>query len=184
MDAMEVIKGRRSVRKFKDEKVDRETMKKIIELARYAPSWANFQVARYTLVENEATIKELVTDGVHGFVYNVDTLKNAKGVAVLSHVEGKSGKLDPDKDEYATPQADVWEIFDSGIACQTFCLSAYAHGVATCVMGVINDTTIAKIVNLPADEKVSALIVYGYEEGEHAKPTPRKSVDELARFID
>ena len=184
MDAATMIKERRSVRKFKDEKVKRETMNEILELTRYAPSWANFQVARYTLVENEETIKELVTDGVHGFVYNVDTLKNAKGVAVLSHKEGKSGKLDPDKDDYATAQGDVWEIFDSGISCQTFCLAAHALGVGTCIMGVINDTSIAKIIDLPSDEKVSALIVYGYEEGEHANPTPRKSVEQIARFID
>ena len=93
MDAIEMIKERRSVRKFKDEKVNRETMREIIEISRWAPSWANYQIARYTLVDDEATIAKLASDGVKGFVYNMKTLQQAKGVAVLSFVKGKERYL-------------------------------------------------------------------------------------------
>ena len=180
MDAITMIKERRSVRKFKNKKVDRETMKEIVSISRWAPSWANYQIARYTLVDDEATIKQLATDGVKGFVYNVNTLKNAQGVAVLSFVKGKSGKLD--SDDYATSKANVWEVFDAGIACQTFCLAAHAKGVGTCIMGVIDDDSISEIVDLPEEETVAALIVYGYEDG-HPSPTPRKDVDDIMRFV-
>ena len=180
MDAITMIKERRSVRKFKNEKVDRETMKEIVSISRWAPSWANYQIARYTLVDDETTIKRLATDGVKGFVYNVNTLKNAQGVAVLSFVKGKSGKLDGD--DYVTSKANVWEVFDAGIACQTFCLAAHAKGIGTCIMGVIDDDSISEIVGLPAEETVSALIVYGYEDG-HPAPTPRKDVDDIMRFL-
>lgn len=182
MDAVTMIKERRSVRKFKQEKVDRETMREIIDISRWAPSWANFQVARYTLVDDEATIAKLATDGVQGFVYNVNTLKNAKGVAVLSFVKGKSGKFEPEKDEYVTSKASVWEVFDAGIACQTFCLAAHSKGVGTCIFGVIDDKSVSEIVNLPEEETVAALIVYGYGE-EHPAPTPRKEVEEICRFV-
>lgn len=184
MNAITAIKERRSVRKFKEGAVDRDTMKEIVEIARWAPSWANFQIARYTLVDNKETIKKLSTDGVQGFVYNVKTLEEAKGVAILSFVKGKSGKLDPEKDEYATDKAGIWEVFDAGIACQTFCLAAHAKGVGTCIMGVIDDKSISEIAGLPEDETVAALIVYGYEYGEHVKPTPRKDVDDILRFVD
>lgn len=181
MDAIEMIMERRSVRKFKNEKVDHETMKEIVSISRWAPSWANFQVARYTLVDDQATIERLASGGVDGFIYNVNTLKEAKGVAVLSFVKGKSGKLEGD--DYATSKANVWEVFDAGIACQTFCLAAHAKGIGTCVLGVINDASISEIVGLPKEETVAALIVYGYEDGEHATPTTRKSVDEILRFV-
>ncbi len=174
-----MIKERRSVRKFKDEKVDRGLMKKIIDTARWAPSWGNFQVARYTLVDDEALIKRLGTEGVNDFVYNVNTLKNAKGVAVLSFVKGKSGKLEGD--DYATSKASVWEVFDAGIACQTFCLAAHEKGIGTTIMGVINDKEISEIVGLPEEETVAALIVYGSPD-ETPAATPRKAVDEVLRF--
>lgn len=180
MDAITMIKERRSIRKFKDETVDRETMKEIVSITRWAPSWGNFQVARYTLVDDEAIIKRLATEGVEGFVYNVNTLKEAKGVAILSFVKGKSGKLEGD--EYATSKANVWEVFDAGIACQTFCLAAHAKGVGTVIMGVINDESISEIVGLPEEETVAALIVYGYPD-EQPAATPRKDVDEIMRFV-
>lgn len=182
MDAITMIKERRSVRKFKDEKVDRATMKEIIDITTWAPSWANFQIARYTLVDDEAMIKDMASHGVNGFTYNIDTLKNAKGVAVLSFVKGKSGKLD--EDTYATTKDNVWEMFDAGISCQTFCLAAHEKGVGTCIMGVIDEKSISKIINLPEDETVAAIIVYGYEDGEHAAPTKRKSTEEIMRFAD
>ncbi|MFT5873469.1 MAG: nitroreductase [Clostridium sp.] len=72
-------------------------------------------------------------------------------------------------------------VFDAGIASQTFCLAAYAKGVGTVIRGVINDESISKIVGLPEEETVAALIVYGYEEG-HPEPTQRKEVDEIMRF--
>lgn len=181
MDAITMIKERRSIRKFKNEKVDREIMKEIVSICKWAPSWVNYQIARYTLVDDEEIIKQLATEGVNGFVYNMDTLKTAKGVAILSFIKGKSGKLD--EDEYATSKSNVWEVFDAGIACQTFCLAAHAKGVGTCIMGVINDESISKIVDLPEEETVAALIVYGYEDG-HPAPTPRKDTDEIMRFLD
>ena len=59
MDAIEMIKERRSIRKFKNEKVDRELMKEIVDIAKCAPSWVNYQIARYTLVDDEEIIKEI-----------------------------------------------------------------------------------------------------------------------------
>ena len=181
MDGITMIKERRSVRKFKSEKVDRNTMKEIVSISRWAPSWANYQIARYTLVDDETTIKKLATDGVKGFVYNINTLQNAKGVAVLSFVKGKSGKLDKYGD-YEASNTHVWEAFDAGIACQTFCLAAHAKGVGTCIMGVIDEDSISEIVGLPEEETVAALIVYGYEDG-HPPATPRKDVEDIMRFV-
>lgn len=175
-----MIKERRSVRRYKNEKVDRELLKEIIELSRWSPSWANTQVARYTIVDNEDLIKRIAEEGVKGFAYNIKTLQNTKGVIVLSFVKGKSGKLG--SADYDTTDDNKWEIFDAGIACQTFCLAAHAKGVGTCVFGIIDDDAISSIAGLPKDEVVGCVITYGYEDGEHAKATPRKSVEEIMRI--
>ena len=180
MDAIEMIEERRSVRKYKEESVGRETMREIIDISRWAPSWGNFQVARYTLVDDKAVIKKLATDGVKGFTCNIKTLENATGVAVLSFVKGKSGKLG--KEEYATSKASVWEVFDAGIACQTFCLAAHAKGGGTCIFGVIDDESISEIVGLPENETVAALIVYGWPD-EIPAPTSRMETGDILRFV-
>ncbi len=181
MTGTQMIEGRRSIRKYTDEVVSKQVLTQIMETARYAQSWANFQVARYTFISDEKIIAKLMNEGVNGFAYNVNTLKDAKNVLVLSFVTGKSGKLDPEGDDYATTKANVWEVFDAGIACQTFCLAAHEHGIGTCVMGVIAAEEIKKIAELPEDETVAALITFGVP-GEAPEKTPRKSVEEIARF--
>ncbi len=180
MDALEMMTERRSVRAFKPEAVDRALMTEIVELSRWAPSWCNYQVARYTLVDDSATIERLMNEAVNGFTYNMKTLKAATGVAVLSYVQGKSGKLD--KVNFATSKENSWEIFDAGIACQTFCLAAHAKGIGTCILGVIDDAAIAQIVALPEGESAAALIVYGHPAQE-TEPTPRLETEKILRFI-
>jgi nitroreductase len=181
MDTDTAIKARRSIRRFKNKKVDREIMKDIVSLSRWAPSWANYQISRYTLVDDDATIERIAANGLQGFAYNIKTLKSATGVAVLSVVKGKSGKLKSEKKELVTSKTRIWEMFDAGIACQTFCLAAYAKGVGTCIFGVIDNAAISKIVGLPEEETVAALIVYGYPD-EEPNPTSRKPTEELMRF--
>lgn len=181
MEAIEMIKNRRSIRKYKDEAVNREVMKEIIDITRYAPSWTNSQTPRFTLVDNLEIIAQFAKEGVKGFIYNVDTLKNAKGVAVLSFVEGKSGRTEK-YDIKTSDNPGRWEYFDAGIACQTFCLAAHALGVATCIFGVINEQKIAELIALPTGEQVAALIVYGYADGE-TKPPRRKEVDDILRWV-
>ena len=163
-------------------------MKEIVSISRFAPSWTNTQTARYTLIDDEETIQKLATDGVNEFVYNIGTLKKAKGVAVLSYVQGKSGRLPKEIygetksfNGFATTKANEWEAFDAGIACQTFCLAAYAKGVGTCILGVIDEKSISEIINLPENETVAALIVYGYADGEVSAPK-RKNVEDILRF--
>ncbi len=180
MEAIKMIEERRSVRKYTPEKVARETMDKILDAARWSPSWGNFQVARYTVVENPELIKRIADEGVHGFSYNIGTLRNAHGVLVLSYVKGKSGKLSPE--DYATNKAQEWEMFDAGIACQTFCLAAHNYGVGTCIFGVIDDDAISNIVSLPEGETVAAVITFGYPD-EKPNATPRHSIEQIARYI-
>ncbi len=180
MDSIDLLTTRRSVRQYKQERVPRALMEEIIDIARWAPSWANFQIARYTVVDQPELVAELAQGGVDNFAYNTKTLKSAQAVVVLSFVKGKSGRhanhtLDENK-------APLWEAFDAGIACQTFCLAAHAKGVGTCIFGIINGDRIRETVNLPEDETVAALITYGFPEGD-SPAKPRKSVEEIARFL-
>ena len=183
MNTIEAIKNRRSVRRFKDEAPDRKVMEKIIDATRFAPSWSNFQVARWTLIDDKEVVQKL-KDLVKGFTYNIKTLEKAPAVAIVSYVQGKSGKLDqygiaPDAED---GNVSKWEIFDAGIATQTFCLAAYEKGVSTCIFGVLEEEAVGKLINIPEGEKVASIIVYGYAE-KYPDAPPRKEVSEIMRWI-
>ena len=180
MDAVTMLRERRSVRRFKQEKVDRNIMKEIIETASFAPSWANFQIARYTVVDSEDIKTRIGEEGYNGFKGNIATLNNAAGVVILSYVNGKSGHAPTG--EVASEKGDTWSMFDAGIAAQQFCLAAYEKGIGTVIQGIFDEKAVAKIIDLPEGEIVAAVIPYGFEET-HPKTMEHKSVEEIGRFI-
>ncbi len=177
---MNLIRERRSIRKYKDKLVSKDIIEKIIFDSSYAPSWANTQIARYNIIESQDLIDAIREKGVNEFIYNVKVLNHAKQIMVLSIKEGKSGKL-KSGEGYATSKANDWEVFDAGIACQTFCLSAHAHGIGTVIMGVIDDAKIKSIIDLPDDEVVAALVVFGYPDESPDAPK-RLKVEDISRF--
>ena len=88
MNTLESIHGRRSVRKFKAEKVDRETIEKIVAAAAYAPSWKNTQVTRYHVFDNQEIKSTIANKYTLGFSYNTGTIEAApQVVAIISAAE-------------------------------------------------------------------------------------------------
>ncbi|MDD6042268.1 MAG: nitroreductase family protein [Eubacteriaceae bacterium] len=180
MEAVKCIKERRSIRKFKPEKVSHETLAEIVEAAAYAPSWKNTQITRYIVVEDEQVKAKVADECVLGFEYNTRTIKKSPQLVVVSYVPGLSGY---EKDgSYTTPKEDRWESFDTGIATQTFCLAAHDKGVGSVILGIFDDEKVAEAVNLPEGQKVAALISIGYPDGDHPVAPKRKTVDDLLSY--
>ncbi len=176
MDAITCIKTRRSVRKFTDDMVPAETVREIVELASYAPSWKNTQVIRYTLVEDADVIARIAAEGVMDFPLNQKTVSRAKQIMVVTYKDGICGF--EKNGDYSTSKEDRWEMFDAGIATQTFCLAAHEKGVGTVILGIFDDAKIADIVGIPQGQTVAAVVALGYPAFEPDMP-PRKSVDDL-----
>lgn len=181
MDGVKMITERRSIRRYKDEVVPQETLKEIVEVCRYAPSWKNGQIARYNFISDKAIINKIANEGVCGFNLNTKTLQNVNTIAVISYVKGYSGKMTRDAVDFATTKNDTWEMFDTGIACQTFCLAAHEKGLGTCIFGIFDDEYISKLLDLPENEAVGAIVLIGYADETPDAP-PRKDIDKIARF--
>ncbi len=54
------LKGRRSIRLYKDEEVKRESVEKLLDIARYAPSGINRQPVNWAVLMGKAKVRELV----------------------------------------------------------------------------------------------------------------------------
>lgn len=180
MNALECIKTRRSIRKFKEELVSQETVNAIIEAASYAPSWKNTQISRYHIVENKEILQEIADNCVLDFEFNQKTINRAPQLVVVSMIEKRCGY---EKDgSFSTSKEDRWEMFDAGIASQTFCLAAHDMGVGTVILGIFDEEKVAKAISLPEGQKVAALIAMGYPNQECEAPK-RKTVEELVNYI-
>ncbi len=180
MEAKELLLNRHSIRKFTDELVSHELINEVVEVAKFAPSWKNFQVTRFNIIENKEVIQKMADQAVKGFSYNVKTLSNANQVCVLSYVKDLSGKHEDGT--IGSSKGTTWEVFDSGIMAYSFCLAAHERGIGTVIMGVFDDEEIKKLVDIPKNETVAALITFGLPVIP-GRPTPRKGNEELVRFL-
>ena len=176
------IKNRRTVRKYSDQDISPSVLEEIVDLARFSPSWKNTQVVRYHVVKNPAVKEQIAQNCVLGFEFNAKTIMRCNALVIVCVVTGVSGY---EKDRsYSTPQEDRWEMFDAGIANQTFCLAAYSKGVGSVILGVFDDKLLRQYVSIPENERVTNLIALGYPlEGAKSAP-PRKEVSELLDIME
>lgn len=176
MNSKECIETRRSVRKFKPDAIPMEIFRELIDTVRFVPSWKNTQIARFHVITNEQLKAHIATDCVLGFSFNTKTLLNAPSIVAISYVTKRSGY---ERDgSFSTKKGAEWEMFDVGVAAQTFCLAAHDKGIGTCIMGIFDEDLIAEALHLPEDQKIGTIIAVGYPEEIPAVP-PRKNADLL-----
>ena len=179
MQALVCIKTRRSVRSFTEQPVSRELLTDIIEAASFAPSWKNTQTARYVVIEDRELINRLADDCVLGFEHNAKIMKNSAAVILLTCVKGRSGC---ERDgSFTTSKGDRWEMFDAGVAAQTFCLAAHEKGLGTVIMGIFDEDKVIETAEIPEGQSVSAIIAIGHPAVSPEAPK-RKDVSELITF--
>lgn len=180
MEALECIKTRRSVRKFTEQPVDRALLEQVVAAAAYAPSWKNTQIARYTVVTDPAKKQRLADECMMDFAFNQKTSSHAPALVVVTAITGRSGY---ERDgSFSTSQGTHWQSFDAGVAAQTFCLAAHALGLGTVIMGIFDEAKVRAVLDLPAEQMVSAIIAIGHPAEQPVCPK-RKDVDTLLQFV-
>lgn len=177
MTANECITGRRSIRKFTDEKVSHEVIEKIIAAAAYAPSWKNTQITRYIAVEGEK--KAELAKCTNLFPGNGVIMDQAPMVIAVTVIKNRSG-FERDG-SFSTPKGTGWQMYDAGVASEAFCLAAYEEGLGTVIMGLYDEAEATKVLGLTDDRELVALIPIGYPAETPAAPK-RKSVEDLLSF--
>lgn len=181
MDTITCIKTRRSVRKFKEGKVDKDTLRKIVEAAACVPSWKNTQIVRYHVIQNKEMLQKIGQECFVNFAHNREILEGADNLVVVSMITGRCG-FERDG-SYTTKKGDRWQMFDAGIASQTFCLAAHEYGIGTVILGIFDEDRVGQIIGLEEGQQIAALIVMGYP-GDSLTAHPKKDVDTLLNIYD
>lgn len=150
MDVFEAVQKRRSVRAYLPDPLPEDKLKKILEAARLAPSAANIQPWHFIVVTDQQKRKEL------GGVF-AKFLSEAPVVIVGCGNRKASSK---------------WHIIDTTIAMQNIVLTATGEGLGTCWIGSFNEEHVKKLLKIPENFNVIALLAIGY---------PREKLDLAAK---
>lgn len=178
MTAKECIMGRRSIRKFKPDAIEHSILEEIVAESSYAPSWKHSQITRYIAVEGELK-NQIAAQACTQWQPNAAIINSAPTLMVVTIIKNRSG-FERDG-SYSTPRKEGWQMYDAGVASQTFCLSAYDKGIGSVILGIFDSKKVAEILEVPEDRDVIALIPIGYPDEAPVAPK-RKSVEDLLSY--
>ncbi len=177
MNTTECIRGRRSIRRYKSKPIDHSVLEAIISDSSFSPSWKNTQITRYIVVEDTSLISKIANEFTPE--YNANIIRQAPVLVAVTFVKNRSG-FERDG-SYTTQKGDRWQMFDVGVACQTFCLAAYERGLGTVIMGIWDEDGITELLEIPDTQELAALIAIGYPDEAPTAPK-RKSLEDLLTY--
>jgi nitroreductase len=170
----DIIRTRRSIRRFSDQQVSEETLTELFEAARYSPSWGNLQCWELVVVKNGEDKKRLA--GILS-AKNPATLCT-EAAPVLIAVCGDPQRSGFYKGVQVTRYGH-WFLFDLGIITQTLCLKAWELGLGSVIVGSFDHKVAEEILQVPAGKELVAIICLGYPDQEPAAPKRR----EISGFV-
>lgn len=171
MDFLEIANARQSCRSYDEAKpVEQEKLDAILEAARLAPSACNGQPYHFTVCRGDtarAVAAATAGMGMNKFAAQAPVLiviseaPYVKSAAVGSRLK----KID-------------YRSIDIGIAAAYLTAEAATQGLATCILGWLDDGKIREICGL--DQPVRLVITLGYaKEGDPLRAKKRKPLSDL-----
>ncbi len=158
---LDLIRQRRSVRKYTSQPIDKETRDKLIEAALRAPSSRSFNPWRFVVIDDPALLEKLSRSKPHGASF----LKNAPlGIVVCAD----------------TAASDVC-VEDASIASIFIHLAAASLGLGSCWIQIRKrdhdrdlsaDAYIKDLLDIPDNLMIESVIAIGYPDEDkkgHAK---------------
>lgn len=142
MDVFEAIQTRRSIRSFLPDAIPIETLKRILEAGRLAPSANNRMPWNFIVVTDAEKRKAIAESGVYG-KFLVES-----PVVIVGCGDRKT--------------ASKWYAVDTTIALENMVIAATAEGVGSCWIGSFNEGTVRNLLKVPEDYSIVALLAMGY----------------------
>ena len=174
MDFEQLIMKRQSCRKFADRPVEREKLEKIAELVRFTPSACNSQPWKMHFVVDGEKVTEF-SSFLRDYGMNPFT-KNVPAFIAVSEIQAKlaiGSKLKYDNNHFVK--------YDIGQLVAYITLLAEEMGLATCILGWLNNKKIANFLAFEEGEVCNVVIAIGYPDTPLRKKI-RKSVDAVAKW--
>ncbi|MBC8061014.1 MAG: nitroreductase family protein [Clostridiaceae bacterium] len=153
MSVYETIYKRRTIRKFKQEVIPMEKLKRLVDAARVAPQGGNMQALKYVVI-NEGKLLEQVFKTITwaGYIRPAGDPKEGEKptayILILGDTEIKKEGFD----------------IDAGAAVQNILLAAVEEGLGTAWLGAIDRLKIRGFLNIPDKFVLHTLVALGFPD--------------------
>lgn len=151
MELLELLKTKRTYRRFQQKEISQEIINEMLLAARYASSARNAQPLSYVVVKNPDTVREI--------------FKLTKWAGYLPPEQGqpKSGE-EPVLFIGIIQNTDINLNCDTdaGLAISNMTLAAWNNGIGSCIIGACDKPRISEIMKLNENQKLHSVVAFGY----------------------
>lgn len=194
-EILDLIRGRRSVRKYSPKEVPRRILFKILEAARWAPSAHNAQPWRLVVITErplkrklaeqmaDEWIKDMMRDGVPRDTREKlaeASIKQFTSAPVLIVACVTMEDMDTYPDRRRMTYEHIMAAQSLAAAIQNILLAAYSEGLGACwfCAPLFCQDAVREVLRIPEGVEPQALITLGYPS-EKPSPPPRKPLREI-----
>jgi len=162
MSFIDTVLSRRSIRRYEKQDIPKDVLDKILEAGRQAPSAGNKQPWHF-IVLSDYDIKEKLSHGK----WNTFVKDSAVTIVGCGYIGDEYGRK--------------WSTVDISIALQNMVIAAWGLGIGSCWIGDFKEAEVKRLLNIPEDRKVIALVTFGYP-AEKIESRQKKPMDEIVSY--
>jgi nitroreductase len=169
LDTLEAIKTRRTIRKFRPKSVSDDSIEKILEAGRLAPSGSNLQPWRFIVVKSQVMLDMIrkVSPGYLGMPPLAIVVCSDRASAYA-----KGGRLG----------RDYLAVADCSMATENMLLAAHTLGLGGCAVKGFSSGAVREILEVPDGVEPELILMIGYPDEKPQVP-PKRPIDKIA-FLD
>ena len=187
VNIIDVIKSRRSIRKYLDKAIPKETIDKLIEAAKWAPSGMNEQPWGFIVVQDKALIKELSDRSIPYINKMIEENPKFSGYKKRMAVKDFSIFYHAPCVIIILGKKDIFSYQnDCAMAAQNLMLLASSMNIGSCWVGMMNvldkDKWFRERFEAPDNYSIVAPIALGYFENKDIPVIERRTPEVLKIF--
>lgn len=149
MDIINLIKSRRSIRRFSQEKLERNFLIELVEAARCAPAKANIQPLEYLIVDDPNVCHNVFK--TLSWAGHVRPNRNPQpGQAPVAYII-----------VLVNTEITIDAAYDAAAAIENILLAAWSKDVGSCWLGAIDRLKLLEILNINEKYQIDSVIALG-----------------------
>ncbi|MBW3012912.1 nitroreductase family protein [Candidatus Woesearchaeota archaeon] len=170
MDVYELIKKRRSIRKYRPDPIEWDKVAKILNAGHHAPSAGNLQSWRFIVVKDPETKNKIANAA-----FNQLWMETAPVHIVICASLSRSSQT------YGVRGERLYVVQDCAMAAMSMLLAAESLGLATCFVGAFDEGQLKRDLDIPDNARPQGIITLGHADEKVPAPS-RFRLDDLTYF--
>jgi nitroreductase len=177
MAFLDLVQTRFSVRAYLPQMVEKEKIERCLEAARLAPSACNAQPWKFIVVDEPELREKIARETFSSlFTFNKFVLQAPALVVLVMEKPNVTSQIG------SALKKREFNLIDTGIAAEHFCLQAADEGLGTCMLGWFNEKKVKQLLQIPARKRIALIITIGYPDPKYTRKKVRKGLEEIRSF--